>query len=572
MLLLLIGGSTTADASINGISDQHIQEWSQGAQTYVGALGSTVPYARLIVAWDVATRASSDDVWRSTDAWISRTIELGKTPLVSFDHSPKREECTTRTSGAPCLQPDPPSPAAYKLAVESFRTAWPRVTGLTAWNEPNHHIRATEWDGSRSVAVELNPADDANLAADYFKALTEVCAGGRCTAVAGDFADGAGSMGSYPTDYKARLTSNGITPSLWGVHAYSAVNGGATSWIESFFRSISSSTHVWVTEVGVKVCDVSLPYVSDSTQTTAAQNLLRLMSGHQAVLDRTYYYHLVGNAEPTTCSTGGTWDSGLLIEHPTATQMGSQPRPALDILFPALDKLYWATHNQNSGGAADQGFTFGRQGVPLVGDWNNDGIDTPGAFKASNIGWYLRNSLTSGLEDVGFTYGFSTGIPIAGDWNRDGTDTIALFDPSGIGWYLRNSNTSGTEDVFFRYGFSTGIPIAGDWNGDGTDTIAVYDPATGGWHLRNSNNAGVADVFFTFGGSVGDVPLVGDWNGDGVDTPAIYRPSTAHWFLKNSNTQGSGLSDVDFLYGNPGDTPVVGDWNGDGTDTPAVLR
>jgi hypothetical protein len=576
--LIAVAGVGTADgATINGIGDTRIQFWSAGAQTYANALGSTFAYARTTVAWDVGRRSASDPLWISTDAWIRRVVALGKTPIVSFDHLPKREQCMTSNSvvaNVPCLQPDPPSANDLKQAILSFRSTWPQVTQFTAWNEPNHSVAATEWDGSRFVTAQLNPVNDANLAADYFKALTEVCAGGGCIAVAGDFSDGTASMGPYPSDYKARLTSNGITPSRWAVHAYSAVNSATPTWIDDFVRTVSGSSPVWITEVGVKVCDASLSYVSDTNQRAAAQRLLDLMTRYQSTLQRTYYYHLVGNAEPATCTTGGTWDSGVLFEHPSAPQLGSQPRPALDILFPTLDKLYWTIRNQNSGGAADQGFTFGRQGSNLVGDWNNDGVDTPGAFRAGNIGWYLRNSLTSGMEDVYFTYGFSTGRPLVGDWNGDGIDTVALFEPTGIGWYLRNSNSGGTEDVFFRYGFSNGIPLAGDWNGDGIDTVGLYNPSNGGWYLKNSNSQGTgnADVFFTYGGGAGDIPLAGDWNGDGIDTPAVYNPSTAHWYLKNSNSQGTGLSDVDFLYGNPGDTPAVADWNGDGVDTPGVVR
>jgi hypothetical protein len=39
------------------------------------------------------------------------------------------------------------------------------------------------------------------------------------------------------------------------------------------------------------------------------------------------------------------------------------------------------------------------------------------------------------------------GIEVAGDWNGDGVDTPGFFDPRTATWQLRNSNTTGRPDV-----------------------------------------------------------------------------------------------------------------------------
>src|SRR5205085_8565432 len=113
----------------------------------------------------------------------------------------------------------------------------------------------TAWHSGTS---ELTPVGSAVLAASYFLELYQSCRATACTAVAGDFADGSGSMGSYPTDYKRQLTSYGITPSAWAAHAYSAVNNAATGWLSTFFTSVAPASATWITEVGVKVCDAGL--------------------------------------------------------------------------------------------------------------------------------------------------------------------------------------------------------------------------------------------------------------------------------------------------------------------------
>jgi hypothetical protein len=63
--------------------------------------------------------------------------------------------------------------------------------------------------------------------------------------------------------------------------------------------------------------------------------------------------------------------------------------------------------------------------TPVVGDWNADGVDTPGLFQAP-CNWFLRNSNSGGSHDVSFCFGASEMTPMAGDWNADGVDSAGL--------------------------------------------------------------------------------------------------------------------------------------------------
>jgi len=108
----------------------------------------------------------------------------------------------------------------------------------------------------------------------------------------------------------------------------------------------------------------------------------------------------------------------------------------------------------------------------------------------------LRNSLSAGLPDVTFSYGFPSDYPVVGDWDGNGTDTPGVVRAST--WYLKNSNASpGVADVSFAYGFASDLAVAGDWNGDGTDTAGVKRRSS--WQLRNSNTADPADLTFSYG-------------------------------------------------------------------------
>jgi large repetitive protein len=210
----------------------------------------------------------------------------------------------------------------------------------------------------------------------------------------------------------------------------------------------------------------------------------------------------------------------------------------------------------------DVRFAFGQAGdVPLSGDWNGDGIDTPGVWRAGTF--YLRNSNTPGPADIQFTFGAAGDVPLVGDWNGDGIDTVGIWN--GAFFYLKTANTAAASFLSFSYGQAGDIPLAGDWNGDGIDTIGVRRGAS--FLLRNSNAYGAADISYTYGLAT-DVPVMGDWNNDNLDTPGVFRDGT--FYLRNSNTSGNG--EVTVVYGNVGDQPLAGDRDGDGDDTVGVWR
>ena len=226
--------------------------------------------------------------------------------------------------------------------------------------------------------------------------------------------------------------------------------------------------------------------------------------------------------------------------------------------------------NSNTSGIANSSFSYGPAGagrIPIVGNWNGDGVATIGLYDPTHAAFFLRNSNTAGVADISFTFGpVGSGlIPLVGDWNGDGIDTIGLYDPAQATFSLRNSNSSGGADISFTFGPAGlgWIPLVGDWNGDGIDTIGLYDPTHAAFFLRNSNTTGVADVSFSYGpAGLGWIPLAGDWNGDGFDTIGLYDPSHASIFLKNSNT--SGVADITFTYGpsGAGFVPLANDWDG----------
>lgn len=203
-------------------------------------------------------------------------------------------------------------------------------------------------------------------------------------------------------------------------------------------------------------------------------------------------------------------------------------------------------------------------GIPISGDWNGDGISTPGFYR--NGVALLRLTNTSGAADITFSYGRAGDRPVVGDWDGNGTDTLGIV--RGNEWHLRNSLNGGPAHVTFPYGVANDTPVAGDWNGNGQDTVGIVRGST--WHLRNSLSGGSSQISFNYG-RLGDRPVPGNWTGSKIgtrDTPGVVRGST--WYLRNSLSGGA--ADSTFPYGRSGDDAITGSWQPLGPDTIGVVR
>ena len=182
-------------------------------------------------------------------------------------------------------------------------------------------------------------------------------------------------------------------------------------------------------------------------------------------------------------------------------------------------------------------FTFGRPGdVPLMGDWNCDGVATPGAYRLSTGGVFLRNSLSGGSSHTQFLFGDPGDRAVSGDFNGDGCDTVSVYRSHRAMAYVKNTIASGAADISFLYGNPGDRSMAGDFSGNGTDTIGLHRNGAGKVYLaaRNAHTTAKGVSF----GNPGDQIVSGDWDGDGDDTIAAYRPSSGMFYYRNSNSTG----------------------------------
>jgi VanW like protein len=212
-------------------------------------------------------------------------------------------------------------------------------------------------------------------------------------------------------------------------------------------------------------------------------------------------------------------------------------------------------------GGATTSFFFGNPGdAPFAGDWDCDGIDTPGLYRRKDGFVYLRNSNTQGIADVQFFFGNPGDVPLAGDFDGDGCDTVSIYRASEQRFYIINrlgtqDGGLGAADFSFQFGNPGDIPFVGDFDADLVDSVGLHRRSTGTLYFANLLSEGPADSQFVYG-IPADVMFMGDWNGDETDTVAIFRPVEGRFYLRDSNTPGA--ADLTFPYGAKRMLPIAG--------------
>ena len=215
-------------------------------------------------------------------------------------------------------------------------------------------------------------------------------------------------------------------------------------------------------------------------------------------------------------------------------------------------------------GALITAFFFGNPGdVPFLGDWNGDGVETPGLYRQSDGFVYLRETNTQGPADIQFFFGNPGDVPIAGDFNGNGSDTVSIYRPSTQTFFIINElgeNNGGLGAAEFSYVFGDpgDKPFVGDFDGDGEETVGLHRESTGLVYFRNSHSQGNADAQFIFGDPE-DRLVAGDWNGDGVFSPALFRPSDVTMYFRFTNSQGNADNQFVPVGAQSGWLPVAGD-------------
>jgi hypothetical protein len=162
------------------------------------------------------------------------------------------------------------------------------------------------------------------------------------------------------------------------------------------------------------------------------------------------------------------------------------------------------------GGTSDRAaLNFGNpDDIAICGDWNGDTTETIGVVRneGGTLHWFMHNSNIPGQPAVSPTpyFGSAGDVPIVGDWDNDGVITLGVR--RGITFFWRDTNETGPGTGSFDFGDPGDQPVAGNWDNILGDTFGVVRNGT--WYIRNANTAGSPSIQpFQFG-DAGDVARV----------------------------------------------------------------
>jgi len=314
LLLALLAAPAPAQALDRGISDSDDTTF---AEPYWPGLH--VGLARAVLPWDVALpQAANDPRKLEFDRYVASARAHGVTPMVAFEASPRLKA----SDGGPLA----PTLAQFDAAFQAFRSAYPDVTRIAPWNEPN-----------RSDTT-INPLrSDPGLAARYWLTAQADCA--QCTVLAGDFA-GQLDDDAYVDGYQAALGA--ARPAVWAFHAHGDVNdfqSGLASDARTsryYLHKLDgtwASSDVWIDEVGARWRDASRKIWGDDSQKRSTSFLLGLATLSPRV--KAIYYYNYAN-ECSSAARCGLQDRGLVSPSPLdGTSPGyderGRRRPAYDV-------------------------------------------------------------------------------------------------------------------------------------------------------------------------------------------------------------------------------------------------
>ncbi|MCP4249208.1 MAG: VCBS repeat-containing protein, partial [bacterium] len=188
----------------------------------------------------------------------------------------------------------------------------------------------------------------------------------------------------------------------------------------------------------------------------------------------------VANGFSTGFATGPYWPSSAVPQfgHARVADYGGDGRPdvyRLDgnsvsvylggVRSPSADLQAWFEHEELS-------------------PWDA-GPECVGPFRCEKIGYVtvgleynLRDNLSwDGGHYLEYFFGAPGDVALMGDWDADGVATPGMFRPSNGFAYLANTNATQFAALEFYFGIGGDIPLAGDWNGDGRDTFSIYRPS-----------------------------------------------------------------------------------------------
>jgi hypothetical protein len=317
-LSCVTSASAGATSYVDGISDQNFMNWAGNysdasgyntpfpgffADSWVGNPASHIKLGRYVVQWNVMKGAGYSGELANLESWYSHVTELHMTPEVALDNY--------NCSGCSV----PKTTEEYTKALEALHSAFPGISVVEAWNEPNNE----------HYTSHVTPV----AAAHFMNAAYSFCASHGCTAVAGDLLDSESNMVTYEGEYESNL--NPRDPGNWGIHPYHAVKYESSATVTNYLNALPSPTtdHVWFTEVGAYYCELGTSYGPSSQEKNAKYLVSHLIP--EFAPSHVFYYTAAWHYDEKPPCNSGTEDTALYAAESTGGPVLA--RPAAKVIF-----------------------------------------------------------------------------------------------------------------------------------------------------------------------------------------------------------------------------------------------
>ncbi|WP_337176282.1 right-handed parallel beta-helix repeat-containing protein [Paludisphaera sp.] len=193
---------------------------------------------------------------------------------------------------------------------------------------------------------------------------------------------------------------------------------------------------------------------------------------------------------------------------------------------PSTGVWYLDTANNGTVGKAVR---FGGPGwTPVTGDVNGDGRTDLGLYDASTGLWVFSTDL-SGNVSIAFGYGGTRGdVPLMADFNHDGVDDPVIYNG---GQWLVDTNSDRVPDQVYRMGGAPGAtPLIFDFHGTHDPALAVVSRQPSGqllWAINTNRD----------GRSIG---YYGSASGDGIPFSGYFPTSNSIFVNPATGNDGPG--------------------------------
>jgi hypothetical protein len=265
------------------------------------------------------------------------------------------------------------------------------------------------------------------------------------------------------------------------------------------------------------------------------------------------------------------WGSQANGDIPMSADMDGDGIMDLVVWRPTSGTFFWLTSSTGYNAGAAQGKQWGNNSLgdkPFIADIDGDGKGDLIVWRPSSGTWfYLLSSAGYSYAAQGQKQWGNSGlgdVPILGDFDGDGLVDLTVWRASTGTWYWLKSSTGYDVSLAGQAQWGNSglgdIPLVADMDGDGLSDIVIWRPTDGTFYWLASGlayNPAAPGVRQWGSSAQNDIPMLGDIDGDTLADLIVWRPASGTWFWLTSSSGYSLAGQASKQWGASTDQPII---------------